>query len=117
MLSLEFYYPSLLYIVSSFCLILTVIYLIPFGKQLSMKFHSTSVASFLFVTIILFPLAIADLSSDKQALLDFANALLHRQNLMWNPSTSVCTSWVGITCNDNRTRVVKVRLNTSSTIP
>ncbi|KAH1159986.1 hypothetical protein AAZX31_11G207800 [Glycine max] len=85
-------------------------YLIPFSKQLSMKFCSTSVASFLFVIVIFFPLAIADLSSDKQALLNFANAVPHRRNLMWNPSTSVCSSWVGITCNENRTRVVKVRL-------
>ncbi|CAJ1960627.1 unnamed protein product [Sphenostylis stenocarpa] len=85
-------------------------YIIPCRKQLSMKFDSTSVAFFLFFIVILFPLAIADLSSDKQALLDFANALPHRRNLMWNPSTSVCTSWVGITCNENRTRVVNVRL-------
>ena len=80
--------------------------LIPLSKQLSMKFHYTSVASFLFVTVILFPLVVADLSSDNQALLDFTNVVLHHRNLMWNPSTSVCTSWVGITCNENRTRVV-----------
>ena len=85
-------------------------YIIPSRKQLSMKFLSTSVTSFLFVIVILFPLVIGDLSSDKQALLDFANAIPHRRNLMWNPSTSVCESWVGITCNENRTRVVNVRL-------
>ncbi|XP_020212138.1 probable inactive receptor kinase At5g58300 [Cajanus cajan] len=85
-------------------------YLIPYRKQLSMKFQSTSVTSLLFVIVIFFPLAIADLSSDKQALLDFANAVPHRRNLMWNPSTSVCTSWIGITCNQNGTRVVTVRL-------
>ncbi|KAK7333102.1 hypothetical protein VNO80_29865 [Phaseolus coccineus] len=84
-------------------------YIIPSRKQLSMKFLSTSV-TFLFVIVILFPLVIGDLSSDKQALLDFANAIPHRRNLMWNPSTSVCKSWVGITCNENRTRVVNVRL-------
>ncbi|KAG4906946.1 hypothetical protein JHK82_055604 [Glycine max] len=58
------------------------------SKQLSMKFHYTSVASFLFVTVILFPLVVADLSSDNQALLDFTNVVLHHRNLMWNPSTS-----------------------------
>ncbi|XP_061367923.1 probable inactive receptor kinase At5g58300 [Gastrolobium bilobum] len=86
-------------------------YLIPYIKQqLSMKFNSTSVAPFLFVIIILFPLAIADLSSDRQALLDFANAVPHRRNFMWNPSTSMCTSWAGIICNQNGTRVISVRL-------
>ncbi|KAL2333091.1 hypothetical protein Fmac_014304 [Flemingia macrophylla] len=83
-------------------------YLISCRKQLSMKFHSTSVASLLFVLVILFPLANADLDSDKHALLAFANAVPHRRNLMWNPSTPVCSSWIGITCNHNR--VVKVRL-------
>ena len=85
-------------------------YPIPYSKQLFMKFISTSVTPFLFIIVILFPLAIADLSSDKQALLDFSNAVPHRRNLMWYPATSICTSWVGITCNRNRTRVVYVRL-------
>ncbi|KOM52732.1 hypothetical protein LR48_Vigan09g139100 [Vigna angularis] len=75
-----------------------------------MKFPSTSGTSFLFVIVILFPLVIADLSSDKQALLDLVNAVPHRRNLTWNPTASVCESWVGITCNEDRTRVVKVRL-------
>lgn len=89
---------------------LNCLYPIPHNKLPSMKFYFTSVASFLFAIIILFPLATADLSSDRQALLDFANAVPHRRNLMWNPSTSICTSWVGITCNQNGTRVVNVRL-------
>ncbi|WJX37073.1 hypothetical protein P8452_24884 [Trifolium repens] len=81
------------------------------SKFMFMKFYSVSVVSFLFVVAILLPLAIgADLSSDKQALLDFINAVPHRRNLMWDPSTSICTSWVGITCNQNGTRVVTVRL-------
>ncbi|CAJ2640527.1 unnamed protein product [Trifolium pratense] len=82
-----------------------------YSKFMSMKFYSASVASFLFVVAILFPLAIAsDLSSDKQALLDFINAVPHRRNLTWDPSTSICTSWVGVTCNQNGTRVATVRL-------
>jgi hypothetical protein len=81
------------------------------SKFMFMKFYSVSVVSFLFVVAILLPLAIgADLSSDKQALLDFINAVPHRRNLTWDPSTSICTSWVGITCNQNGTRVVTVRL-------
>lgn len=80
------------------------------SKFMSMKFYSASAASFLLVIAIIFPLAIADLNSDKQALLDFINVVPHRKNLMWNPSTSICTSWVGITCNQDGTRVVNVRL-------
>ncbi|KAL6203579.1 hypothetical protein ACLB2K_027279 [Fragaria x ananassa] len=68
-----------------------------------------SVVSFVFVIAILLPLVFSDLNSDKQALLDFANAVPHRRNLTWDPSTSVC-SWVGIICSPNGTRVISVRL-------
>ncbi|AES99013.1 putative protein kinase RLK-Pelle-LRR-III family [Medicago truncatula] len=78
-------------------------------KKLSMKFFSP-LQAFLFIIVILSPLAIADLNSDKQALLDFASAIPHRRNLKWDPATSICTSWIGITCNPNSTRVVSVRL-------
>ncbi|KAL5077022.1 hypothetical protein RYX36_016006 [Vicia faba] len=81
-----------------------------YSKFMSMKFYYASMASFLFVIAILFPCVIGDLNSDKQALLDFINAVPHRRNLMWNPSASICTSWVGITCNEDRTRVANVRL-------
>lgn len=53
---------------------------------------------------------IADLNSDKQALLDFAANVPHARKLNWNSSTSVCTSWVGITCTKNGSRVLAVRL-------
>ncbi|RDX80495.1 putative inactive receptor kinase, partial [Mucuna pruriens] len=75
-----------------------------------MKFYSPQMHHFLFIIVILCPLVVADLSSDEQALLDFANAVPHRRNLMWGPATPICTSWVGITCNPNGTRVVSVRL-------
>ncbi|KAF7816247.1 putative inactive receptor kinase [Senna tora] len=81
-----------------------------YSKQLSMKFHSTSLHPFLFFLVILFPLAIADLNSDKQALLSFAAAVPHRRNLKWNANTSVCTSWVGVFCNPNGTHVISLRL-------
>ncbi|KAK9159344.1 hypothetical protein Scep_005918 [Stephania cephalantha] len=42
--------------------------------------------------------AIADLNSDKQALLNFAAAIPHARKLNWNASTPICSSWVGITC-------------------
>ncbi|KAK7300787.1 hypothetical protein RJT34_11638 [Clitoria ternatea] len=75
-----------------------------------MKLYSPQVHPLLFIIVILCPLVIADLSSDKQALLDFAASVPHRRNLKWDSNTSVCTSWVGITCNQNGTRVVSVRL-------
>lgn len=82
----------------------------PYSKHHSMKFHSTSLYPFLFIIVILFPLAIADLNSDKQALLSFAAAIPHRRNLKWDSATSVCTSWLGVRCNPTGTHVVSVRL-------
>ncbi|KAL6275480.1 hypothetical protein ACE6H2_019081 [Prunus campanulata] len=75
-----------------------------------MKSCPFSVIPFLFSIVILLPLVFSDLNSDKQALLDFAAAVPHRRNLTWNRASPVCTSWVGITCNPNRTRVTALRL-------
>jgi hypothetical protein len=79
-------------------------------KKVSMKFYIPPLQSFLFIILILFPLVTADLNSDKQALLDFVSSVPHRRNLKWDLATSICTSWIGITCNPNQTRVVSVRL-------
>ncbi|GAB4832105.1 hypothetical protein Ancab_006125 [Ancistrocladus abbreviatus] len=54
--------------------------------------------------------AFADLNSDKQALLDFAAKVPHARRLNWNVGTPVCTSWIGISCNPEKTRVVAIRL-------
>ncbi|GMY10416.1 probable inactive receptor kinase At5g58300 isoform X1 [Fagus crenata] len=75
-----------------------------------MRFCSTSVLTSLFIILTLLPLAISDLNSDKQALLNFAAAVPHRRNLSWNPSTPVCTSWVGVSCTKDGTRVRSLRL-------
>ncbi|KAG6643593.1 hypothetical protein I3843_09G218700 [Carya illinoinensis] len=56
------------------------------------------------------PQNIADLYSDRQALLEFASVVPHGGKVNWNPATSLCTSWVGITCTLNGSRVVGVRL-------
>ncbi|MED6155747.1 hypothetical protein PIB30_007983 [Stylosanthes scabra] len=80
------------------------------ARKHSMKFYSPLVHPLFFIIVILSPLVFADLSSDKQALLDFAAAVPHRRNLRWNSSTEVCTSWIGVTCNSNGTRVVSLRL-------
>lgn len=71
---------------------------------------SISTVVFLFFILPVVPQIIADLNSDRQALLDFAAAVPHIRKLNWNASTSVCTSWVGITCNTNGTGVVAVHL-------
>ncbi|XP_043809429.1 probable inactive receptor kinase At5g58300 isoform X2 [Manihot esculenta] len=75
-----------------------------------MKCFQASVFQF-FVIVILIPLAnAADLNSDKQALLNFSAAVPHFRLLNWNPASSICTSWTGIICNSNGTRVIELRL-------
>ncbi|XP_071734354.1 probable inactive receptor kinase At5g58300 [Rutidosis leptorrhynchoides] len=52
----------------------------------------------------------ADLSSDADALIQFASMVPHVRKLNWNSTIPICTSWVGITCNDEGTRVVAIHL-------
>ncbi|PWA57196.1 leucine-rich repeat protein [Artemisia annua] len=52
----------------------------------------------------------ADLKSDAQALLQFASAVPHVRKLNWNSTDPICSSWVGITCNDEGTRVIAIHL-------
>lgn len=66
-------------------------------------------AKLLFIVCLL-PLACADLTSDKEALLAFADAVPHGPKLNWNNNTAVCTSWVGINCTSDGTRVFALRL-------
>ncbi|XP_074319749.1 putative inactive receptor kinase At4g23740 [Silene latifolia] len=47
---------------------------------------------------------------DKQALLDFLQKSSYSRYLNWSPVTPVCTSWTGVTCNDQQTLVVALRL-------
>ncbi|CAN6565245.1 unnamed protein product [Malus baccata var. baccata] len=53
---------------------------------------------------------LSDLNSDGQALLNFAGTVVHTRKLNWNASIPVCTSWVGITCNLNKTGVTAIHL-------
>ncbi|XP_019430937.1 PREDICTED: probable inactive receptor kinase At5g58300 isoform X2 [Lupinus angustifolius] len=55
-------------------------------------------------------LIVADLNSDTQALLEFASSVPHGPRLNWNDSFSICTTWIGVTCNSNRTRVIGLHL-------
>ncbi|CAL4953917.1 unnamed protein product [Urochloa decumbens] len=52
----------------------------------------------------------ADLNSDKQTLLAFAASLPHGRKLNWSSTTPVCTSWVGVTCTPDKSRVHTLRL-------
>lgn len=52
----------------------------------------------------------ADLNSDKQALLAFAASLPHGRKLNWSSTTPICTSWVGVTCTPDKSRVHTLRL-------
>ncbi|CAA7032004.1 unnamed protein product [Microthlaspi erraticum] len=67
-----------------------------------------------FFSFLLLAATAADLASDEQALLNFAASVPHPPKLNWNKNKnlSLCSSWIGITCDDfNRTtRVVAVRL-------
>lgn len=47
---------------------------------------------------------------DKQALLDFLHNIHHSHSLNWNSSTSVCQTWTGVTCNNDRSQVISLRL-------
>ncbi|KAJ8751495.1 hypothetical protein K2173_016718 [Erythroxylum novogranatense] len=75
-----------------------------------MKFILPSVFYFFFVLVTLLPLSTADLKADTQVLLNFATVVPHHRKLNWDPTSSVCKSWVGITCNANNTRVLELRL-------
>ena len=76
-----------------------------------MKLQFSIVALVLLSSILsLFNLIVADLNSDKQALLEFASTVPHAPRLNWNDSTSICTSWIGVTCNLNGTRVIGIHL-------
>ncbi|GKV02994.1 hypothetical protein SLEP1_g15362 [Rubroshorea leprosula] len=53
---------------------------------------------------------VADLNSDQQALLNFAARVPHGRKLNWNLINPLCTTWVGVSCNHNGSRVVAVHL-------
>ena len=75
-----------------------------------MKIHFLGVVTTLLFVVHNLRATDADLSSDRQALLDFAAAVPHQRKLNWNVSVPVCTYWVGIQCNKNGTRVIVVHL-------
>lgn len=55
------------------------------------------------------PLAVADLASEKQALLAFASEVYRGNKLNWDQNTSVC-SWHGVTCSGDQSRIFELRV-------
>ncbi|KAK1437010.1 hypothetical protein QVD17_02795 [Tagetes erecta] len=82
-------------------------------EQLTIKPCSYQLFLSIFVILSLLPLSCADLNSDKKYLLAFATAVPHGPKLKWGNSkgnASICTSWVGIKCTPDGTRVTTIRL-------
>lgn len=52
----------------------------------------------------------ADPVEDKRALLDFLSNFPHSRSLNWNESSSVCNNWTGVTCSEDQSRIIAVRL-------
>uniref|UniRef100_A0A803P0R0 Protein kinase domain-containing protein n=1 Tax=Cannabis sativa TaxID=3483 RepID=A0A803P0R0_CANSA len=74
-----------------------------------MKLLHSSIAGLSFILFIpfIFSPVLADLNSDRQALLHFASSVSHTKRLNWSDSDPVC-SWIGVTCHGSR--VTSVRL-------
>ncbi|XP_022637979.1 probable inactive receptor kinase At5g53320 isoform X2 [Vigna radiata var. radiata] len=54
---------------------------------------------------------IAEPTEDKQALLDFLHNISHSHHLInWDKSSSVCKSWIGVTCNSEQSHVIALQL-------
>ncbi|CAN7006064.1 unnamed protein product [Brassica rapa subsp. trilocularis] len=81
-----------------------------FTLKSSKGYFSACLVSFLFVTTTFSSSAVADLNSDKQALLSFAASVPHLRRLNWNSTNHICKSWVGVTCTSDGTRVLALRL-------
>ncbi|XP_019160601.1 PREDICTED: probable inactive receptor kinase At4g23740 [Ipomoea nil] len=47
---------------------------------------------------------------DKQALLEFVKELPHSRALNWDERLPVCKNWTGVTCNEDGSRVIALRL-------
>ncbi|XP_071730692.1 probable inactive receptor kinase At4g23740 [Rutidosis leptorrhynchoides] len=50
------------------------------------------------------------LEDDKRALLDFMYNFPHSRSLNWDSNTVVCNLWTGVTCSEDGSRVIGLRL-------
>lgn len=48
--------------------------------------------------------------NDKKALLDFLSNITHSRYINWNEKIPVCNNWTGVTCSEDGSRVIAVRL-------
>ncbi|KAE8716228.1 putative beta-1,3-galactosyltransferase 11-like [Hibiscus syriacus] len=54
---------------------------------------------------------LADPVEDKQALLDFIEHIHHHSSsLKWSKEASVCSTWIGVSCNSDNSRVIGLHL-------
>uniref|UniRef100_A0A0E0GLY5 Protein kinase domain-containing protein n=1 Tax=Oryza nivara TaxID=4536 RepID=A0A0E0GLY5_ORYNI len=66
--------------------------------------------SLVLLSLLLFTsLAVADIASEKQALLAFASAVYRGNKLNWDVNISLC-SWHGVTCSPDRSRISALRV-------
>ncbi|XP_060203781.1 probable inactive receptor kinase At4g23740 [Lycium barbarum] len=69
---------------------------------------------FLFLSVLfwsaLFWIANSEPYEDRQALLDFLDNVNHSRYLNWDYRTSACSSWTGVTCNHDQSRIIAIRL-------
>lgn len=52
----------------------------------------------------------ADPLEDKRALLEFLTIMRPTRSLNWNETSQVCNIWTGVTCNQDGSRIIAVRL-------
>lgn len=69
-----------------------------------------SVLLIFFGSLALFSPVTGDLAGDRQALLDFLNNIIHPRSLVWSASSPVCSTWSGVTCDRDGTRVTALHL-------
>ncbi|XWS48510.1 hypothetical protein CRYUN_Cryun13aG0084200 [Craigia yunnanensis] len=72
------------------------------GKKMNQRF--------IFLLGAIFSSILADPVKDKQALLDFLEHIHHSRSLNWSKETSACNSWIGVTCNNDHSRVIALHL-------
>ncbi|WOK96731.1 hypothetical protein Cni_G05438 [Canna indica] len=63
----------------------------------------------IFLVLLIPPFATSDLKADEEALLAFARKVPHHRKLNWT-SQSPCSSWFGVRCTPDKTRVLTLRL-------
>ncbi|CAK9163029.1 unnamed protein product [Ilex paraguariensis] len=82
----------------------------PFQPRRSVEMESLFIFLIILVGLFFFPGTAILVDNDKQALLDFVSFLPHLHSLNWNPYSAVCNNWTGVTCSEDGSRVIAVRL-------